>query len=412
MSPKIKSTDLLHGDASVNRERIPVAPSISVSTTFRADPKMLSLEDVNMRNPSRHVYSRYTQETSTSVEHILGKVLDGYAVTYASGLAACFAVNKSSFDQLDHGKLIWLQALVFYKPKRIAIRGGYWGCHNTIEVYKKCRDANVEVIDFDEKFQPGDLCWVETPVNPTGESRDIQYYADKIHQVGGKLVVDSTFAPPPLQYPFKLGADCILHSATKYLGGHSDLLAGVLVVKTEAEWFELHSDRTFLGSMMGSLESWLLLRSMRTFDLRVLKQSATATKLVQWLNNVASATATGSSFDGVPAGVLKKVCHSSLQGTDSRGFNPSQQMEGGWNATFSILLSTPEYAKELPYLAKYFIHATSLGGVDSLMEYRARADPKEDPTLVRISVGLEDFEDLRDDMRQALIRCKTEKTKL
>ncbi|KAF9075939.1 Cys/Met metabolism PLP-dependent enzyme-domain-containing protein [Rhodocollybia butyracea] len=399
MSPKIKSVDLLHEDASTNGERIPVAPSISVSTTFRFDPKMLSLDDVNVRNPTRHIYSRYTQENSTRAEHILGKILsllrhlvkDGYAVTYASGLAACFA------------------ALVFYKPRRIAIRGGYWGCHNTIEIYKKCRDTNVEVIDFDDEFKPGDLCWVETPVNPTGESRDIRYYADKvglknpsnlpwadlisqIHQVGGKLVVDSTFAPPPLQSPFKLGADCILHSATKYLGGHSDLLAGVLVVKTEAEWFELHNNRTYTGTMIGSLESWLLLRSLRTLDLRVLKQSATATKLVQWLNNVASATATGSSFDGVPAGVLKKVCHSSLQGTDSRGFNPSQQMEGGWNATFSILLSTPEYAKELPYLAKYFIPATSLGGVESLMEYRARADPNEDPTLVRISIGLEDFE--------------------
>ncbi|KAE9410372.1 PLP-dependent transferase [Gymnopus androsaceus JB14] len=346
-----------------------------------------------MQNPARHVYSRYTQNVSTRVEHILGKVLDGHAVTYASGLASGFA------------------ALVHFKPKRVAIRGGYFGFHQTIEVYKKCRDQEIQVIDLDDEYKPGDLCWVETPVNPTGESRDIQYYADKIHRAGGKLVVDSTFAPPPLQYPFKLGADCILHSATKYLGGHSDLLAGVLVVKTEAEWLELQGDRTYMGNMMGSLEAWLLLRSLRTFHLRVLRQSATATALVQWLKSVESSPE-NSSFDGIPGGLLKKVLHSSLQVVDSRGFDPSKQMEGGWGATFSILLSTPEYAKALPFLTKYFVPATSLGGVDSLIEYRAKADATEDPTLIRISVGLEDFEDLKADLKQALQRCKNEKSKL
>ncbi|KAJ3741242.1 Cys/Met metabolism PLP-dependent enzyme-domain-containing protein [Lentinula detonsa] len=393
MTPKIRAVDLLHGDSSVHGERIEVAPSISVSTTFRADPDELPLDAIDLQNPTRHVYSRYTQDISTRVEHVLKKLLDGHVATYASGLAACFA------------------ALVYYKPNRIAIRGGYWGCHHTIGIYKKCRDIAVEIIDFDDEFKPGDLCWVETPVNPTGESRDIQYYADKIHRVGGKLLVDSTFAPPPLQYPFKLGADCILHSATKYIGGHSDLLAGLLVVKTEAEWLELQSDRTYMGTVMGSLESWLLLRSLRTFHLRIVRQSATATALVQWLKTVAL-TSKDDSFEGVPGGVLAKVFHSSLQEVDSRGFHPSQQMQGGWSATFSILLSTPGYAKALPHLTKYFVPATSLGGVESLIEYRARADPNEDPTLVRISVGVEDFEDLKADLEQAFRQCKEATTNL
>ncbi|KAJ3855657.1 Cys/Met metabolism PLP-dependent enzyme-domain-containing protein [Lentinula lateritia] len=386
MTPKIRAVDLLYGDSSVHGERIEVAPSISVSTTFRADPNELPLDAIDVQNPTRHVYSRYTQEVSTRVEHILGKILDGYVATYASGLAACFA------------------ALVYYKPKRVAIRGGYFGCHHSIEVYSKCKEIAVEIIDLDDEFKPGDLCWVETPVNPTGESRDIQYYADKIHQVGGKLVVDSTFAPPPLQYPYKFGADCILHAATKYIGGHSDLLAGVLVVKTKSEWLELQNNRTYMGTMMGSLESWLLLRSIRTFHLRIVHQSATATALVEWLVSLAS-TPKGSSFEGVPGGVLTKVFHSSLQEVDSRGFHPSQQMQGGWSATFAILLSTPEYAKALPHLTNFLVPATSLGSVESLIEYRARADPNEDPTLVRISIGVEDLEDLKADLGQAFRRC-------
>ncbi|KAE9410373.1 cystathionine gamma-synthase [Gymnopus androsaceus JB14] len=387
MSPKVKGVDLLHGDASVHGG-YEVAPSIAVSTTFRRDPN-ISLDDIDVQNPVRHVYSRYTQDVSTRVEHILGKVLDGHALTYASGLASCFAT------------------LVHFKPKRIAIRGGYFGSHQTIEVYKKCRDQEIQLIDLDDEYKPGDLCWVETPVNPTGESRDIQYYADKIHRVGGKLVVDSTFAPPPLQYPFKLGADCILHAATKYIGGHSDLLAGILVVRTEAEWRELQFDRTYMGNMMGSLDAWLLLRSLRTLHLRILRQSATATALVQWLKSVESSPE-NSSFDGIPGGILKKVFHSSLQEVNSRGFDPSKQMEGGWSATFSILMSTPEYAKALPFLTQYFVPATSLGSVESLIEYRAWADKTEDPTLIRISVGLEDFEDLKDDLKQAFQRCKNE----
>jgi len=209
----------------------------------------------------------------------------------------------------------------------------------------------------------------------------------KVHAIGGHLLVDSTFGPPPLQYPFKWGADCVLHSGTKYFGGHSDLLSGVLVVKTLDEWKTLHSNRTFLGSMMGSLEAWLLLRSLRTLHLRVPRQSATATAVAQWLNSASVA-----SFDGIPGNIIIKVWHSSLQQKDVRGFEPNEQMEGGWNATFAILLSKPEYAAVLPHSLKYFVPATSLGGVESLIEHRVQSDASADPRLLRISIGVEDLE--------------------
>ncbi|KAJ7179897.1 Cys/Met metabolism PLP-dependent enzyme-domain-containing protein [Mycena crocata] len=398
MAPKVverKGTVLLHGDSdfhSGTAEDHAVAPSISVTTTFLSPLPDAEGKAVDYRNPSRHVYSRYTTQNSTRVEHILSKITDGFALTYSSGLAASYA------------------ALVFHKPKRIAITEGYHGCHATIQVYLKSA-PDVKVIKLEDDFQNGDLVWLETPLNPTGESRDIQYYADKIHKVGGKLLVDSTFAPPPLQYPFKFGADCILHSATKYFGGHSDMLSGVLVVRTKEEWDQLQSDRTYLGNPMGSLESWLLLRSLRTFHLRLPRQSETASTLVQWLHKL-SLTPAGESFEGVPGGILTQVWHSSLQGTDGTGFDPSTQMTGGWNATFSIQLSKPEYAAWFPHSLKYFTPATSLGGVESLAEYRYSWDPTFDPRAVRISIGVEDLEDLKADIRQALKHLVQTKSRL
>ncbi|KAH9482934.1 putative trans-sulfuration enzyme [Psilocybe cubensis] len=384
---KLKGTDLIHGDSAFAASE--VAPSISVSTTFRAlnplEQASTGLTDVDFRNPTRHGYSRYTQQVSTRAEHILSRIN---------------IITK-----------VPPQALVFYRPKRIAIRGGYHGCHATIAVYQKSQDVKVDLIDLDADYRPGDLCWLETPLNPTGESRDIQYYADKIHKVGGNLLVDSTFGPPPLQYPFRFGADCVLHSGTKYFGGHSDLLAGVLVVKTREDWNTLHTDRTYLGSMMGSLESWLLLRSLRTLHLRVPRQSASATVIAQWLNSIAK-TQVGETYDGVPGGIISKVWHSSLQGKDDRGFDPAKQMQGGWNATFAVLFSKPDYALKFPHVTKYFVPATSLGGVESLVEHRIQSDPSADPRLIRLSIGVEDVDDLKADIKQALQVVATTKAKL
>ncbi|CCM04169.1 uncharacterized protein FIBRA_06331 [Fibroporia radiculosa] len=385
MHQRLTGTVLVHGDDEFAHGS-EVAPSISVTSTFRAplteDNIPLNPEDFDFRNPTRHVYSRCTQNVSTRAEHVLSKINGGYAMTYASGLAASYA------------------ALVYFHPKRIAISGGYHGFHNTIAKRPSTQQAKL-----------GESCcsviYVET-ITERLETRDIKFYADKVHAAGGKLVVDSTFAPPPLQYPFKWGADMVLHSGSKYFGGHSDLLCGVLVAQTGEEWKTLWTHRTFLGSMMGSLESWLLLRSLRTLHLRVPRQSESAEGLARWL----SLAAGGKAYDGIPAGVIDKVWHSSLQGTDGRGFNPEVQLEGGWNPTFSIFLTDPEYARLLPHSLKYFIPATSLGGVESLIEQRSSVDPTADPRLVRISVGVEDLEDLKSDLRRAFQEIVRPQTRL
>jgi len=272
------------------------------------------------------------------------------------------------------------------------------GVHHAVEQFKRIRGGNFEIIDIDDEFRAGDVCWVETPMNPTGESRDIQYYADKVHAIGGRLIVDSTFGPPPLQEPFKWGADVVMHSATKYLGGHSDFVGGVLVVKAVEEWNQLFKTRTYCGNMMGSFEAWLLLRSLRTLHLRVPRQSQTGTALASWLKSASG----GNAHDGIPPGLIERVYHSSFQKPDAHGFTPEKQMEGGYNATFSITMTTIEHARALPHALKYFTPATSLGGVESLIEHRAGSDPGSDPRLVRLSVGVEELEDLKYDLRAGL----------
>lgn len=129
------------------------------------------------------------------------------------------------------------------------------GCHGAVDVYLRTKnlDKKTSKIYLDDDY-PTDgkkvLCWLETPLNPTGESYSIEYYAKKIHAIPeGVLGIDSTFAPPPLQDPFRWGADIVMHSGTKYFGGHSDLLMGTLSVKTTEEWLQLWSDRTYTGGV-------------------------------------------------------------------------------------------------------------------------------------------------------------------
>ncbi|KAG1834354.1 Cys/Met metabolism PLP-dependent enzyme-domain-containing protein [Suillus subalutaceus] len=371
---QLSGTHLVHGDRGPGTE---VAPSVSVTSPFRivshGDPKGHGAMD-----PEKHIYSRYSQDVTSRVEQILSKVNHGYAVTYASGLAAVFS------------------ALVHFKPKRIAISRGYTGCHGAISTYTKGRFADTPIVGLDDEFQEGDLCWLESPLHPTGESRNIQYYADKIHAVGGKLLVDSTLGPPPLQYPFKWGADCVLHSGIKYFAGHSDLFCGILIVRTEDERKQLWHDRAHMGNIMGSMDSWLLIRSLRTMHLRVSRQSG------KWHGT--PIVPEGQEYDGIPGGVITKVWHSSLQETDGDGFNPSVQMEGGFNAYFSLLLSKEEYAEKLPHSLEHFhVPATSLGGVESLAQQYIRVDPKENPLLVSLSIGVEEVEDLKNDLRRALV---------
>ncbi|KAK4127112.1 PLP-dependent transferase [Parathielavia appendiculata] len=384
----------IHADDYTNTHPA-VAPPLHVSTTFRYSDNPDELLPWSEMDPSTldesYIYSREKSPNSTRYEAILSSLLGGPAVSYASGLAAFHAM------------------IVFLNPKRVAIGGGYHGCHGILKLMKKLNGLEqLELEDENDlvKLQKGDVIHVETPLNPTGEARDLAYYRKKADELGCYLTVDATFAPPPLQDPFKYGVDIVMHSATKYFGGHSDMLSGVLAIHPERAhgkdgqpgWLsELREERLHLGGVMGNFEGWLGVRSLRTLELRVKRQSESTQHLVDWL---ASQKKAGGN---VVSDLVYKIQHSSQQPEASQPDSwLSKQMPNGHGPVFSLWLKSEEHAKRLPSKLFLFHHATSLGGVESLVEWRAMSDSTVDRRLVRVSIGVEGWEDLRDDLLQGL----------
>jgi len=253
----------------------------------------------------------------------------------------------------------------------------------------------------DEEIQEGDVVHLETPVNPTGEAFEIRKYAEKAHRRGAWLLVDATFGPPGLQDPFLWGADVVMHSGTKYIGGHSDMLCGVLATKNE-DWMKgLKEERIYLGSVMGSLEGWLGVRSLRTLEVRVSRQSSNCEQLVRWLNGLAREK-------GGFGEVVERVHHASLQHGDMEWLK--KQMPNGFGPVFAVTMKDEAMARRLPSKLELFHHATSLGGVESLIEWRAMSDKTVDRRLLRVSVGLENWEDLKNDLLQGFRGLLDEKS--
>lgn len=343
------ATLALHADKGV--ESAPdVAPPLHMATTFAAD------------NADGLVYGRNDQMTRRRLEAVLGALEGGHAVMYASGLAAVHA------------------ALRHERPRRVAIDRGYHGTHAVLEHFHA---DGLEVIDLEAGLREGDLVWLETPKNPTCELEDIAAHAGRAHAAGARVAVDSTFATPVLQSPLALGADLVMHSTTKFISGHSDVLGGVLVTPEPEAAGRLRAERTVLGAVPGALETWLTLRSVRSLAVRVRRQSDSATRLAAWLE-----------------GRVTRVWHPSL--ASHPGYAIGRAQMRGPGGVLSIELADEEAAKALPGRLRLFTDATSLGGVESLIEWRRRHDPQAPPALLRLSVGLEAPEDLIADLEQGL----------
>jgi cystathionine beta-lyase/cystathionine gamma-synthase len=414
------ATQTIHADDYLNRAQ-DVAPAIHVSTTFRYPDKPEDLVPVKELDVShepvssphhdsllpylinttqidtfdKHVYSRHTAPNTTRLEALLSALLGAHALTYSSGLAALHA------------------ALILLNPRRIAIGDGYHGSHGVIGLHQKVSGMQKLALDCAaEELHAGDVVLLETPLNPTGEAYEIAKYAAKAHARGAYLLVDATFGPPGLQDPFAHGADIVMHSGTKYLGGHSDMLCGVLAVK-KGEWHRtLSTERTFLGSVLGSLEGWLGVRSLRTLELRVQRQSQNAGKLVAWLAGLLgqekvvvdegdNATHSSSGDGEMVKRVVEKIAHASLQHGDRHWL--AKQMPNGYGPVFAVWMKDEGLARALPSKLRLFHHATSLGGVESLIEWRTMSDATVDTRLLRVSVGVEAWEDLRDDLLAAFV---------
>jgi cystathionine gamma-synthase len=305
------------------------------------------------------------------------------SLLFGSGMAAATAV----FLALKPGDHV------------LAPRVMYWSLRNWLANTARGWGLDVEFLAMEDlgamraAVRPGrtKLIWIETPANPLWTITDIAAAAEIAHSCGARLAVDSTAATPVLTRPLALGADVVMHSATKYLNGHSDLAAGTLTVGRDDEyWQRLKSVRTSHGAMLGSFEAWLLLRGMRTLFLRVQRASASAQVLAERF----------SKHPGISA-----VLYPGLPGFRGHGV-AAKQMAGGFGGMMSIRVKDGEEAAiRTAARVSVWKRATSLGGVESLMEHRASvegAGTPAPPDLLRLSVGVEAADDLYADLDRAL----------
>ena len=354
-----------------------IVPSVHMATTFARD------SEYELRAPGIS-YGRDKNPTFLVAERVLAE-LEGaaQALLFSSGLAAAAAL----FNTLKPGDHVVAPVVMYH------------GLRDWLISF--CESWGVDIDYFDATvdgalaaaIRPGRtrLVWIETPANPTWDVTDIAEAAVLSHGAGARLAVDSTVATPLLTRPLALGADYVFHSATKYLNGHSDVIAGVLSARVDDErWQAVRFQRTFGGAILGPLEAWLLLRGMRTMHLRVRRACESAMVLARELEG---------------NGRVERVLYPGLESHPGHAV-AARQMQGGFGGMLSILVDgDAQRARGVASRTRVFVPATSLGGVESLIEHRATVEGPNSPVapnLLRLSVGIEDVTDLVADIEQAL----------
>jgi cystathionine gamma-synthase len=331
-----------------------------------------------------HAYTRADNPTYEHAERLLATLEGGAAcMLLPSGNAAAVAV----FQSLLPGDHVLVSRILF------------WGIRKWLAEFALTWGLDVEFVDTSDLaavrrgIRPGRtrLVWVETPSNPTWEVTDLQGVSDIARDANVRVAVDSTVATPVLTRPIEFGADLVVHSATKYLNGHSDVLAGAIVTaRPDPFWERLRSWRRNAGSVLGPFEAWLLQRGMRTLFVRVRRSSASALALAQ-------------DLQGHPA--LTAVLYPGLPSHPGHGI-AARQMDGGFGGMLSIRLAGGlDQARAVAAAVRVFKRATSLGGVESLIEHRQSTEGPSSPVpedLLRLSIGLESVDDLRADLESAL----------
>jgi cystathionine gamma-synthase len=341
------STRALHADRGL-AELPDVAPAIRPSTTFR-------------RGPGR-TYRRDSQETTERFEAVIAALEGGSAVAYASGMAAAAA------------------ALHHVRPRRVALPDDVY--HGVRELTTSLQErGEVELVEPD-RLEEGDLWWIETPSNPRCLITDLKAVATEASGRGVVTVCDSTFATPIALRPLSFGIDIVMHAATKAIAGHSDVMAGLLVTST-GRADRLRHERALTGAIPGSLDVWLALRGVRTLAIRQERAAATASSLADRLVRHGVPT----YYPGLP---------------DHPGHDVAHRQMATMGSMLSVDLGDAAAADRFVAGLHLFTDATSLGGVESLVERRALSDPTIEPGLVRLSVGIEDPDDLLADVDDAL----------
>ena len=354
-----------------------VVPPIQPSTTFARDRSY-------QPHPTGNIYARDDNDVGRIAEALLAQLDNSEtALLFPNGMAAIAAV----FRALPGGATVLVQSQI------------YWGTTKWLREF--CARRSVTLIEADlsdigqaqslcAQHQP-DLVFIETPSNPWLRTTDIALVAEATHAAGGRLVVDATAATPILTRALDFGADIVMHSATKGINGHSDVLAGVLATNAPADshWQAIAIDRHDAGAVIGSFEAWLLIRSIRTLPLRVERMSQNAQAVAEFLQ----------SHDAVA-----QVFYPGLPDFDGHSV-AKRQMAGGFGSLLSFCVKGGAVeALRVAGQLNLFHRATSLGGVESLVEHRHTIEPHTGipESLLRLSIGIEDVQDLCADLEQAL----------
>ncbi len=371
-------TQAIHGDHSIDAATGDVTPPLHLATTFQREP--------DGAYSHGYIYIRTENPTRIALERLLATLEGGAedaaeAAAFASGSAATAAV----FQSLAPGDHVLAPSDVYHGTAK-QLRSVFvpWGL--AVDFVDMSDLAAVEAA-----LRPTTrLLWVETPSNPLLKMSDIAALCTLAHRVGAVVACDNTWATPVAQRPFALGADLVVHSTTKYLGGHSDTLGGAVIARAGDERFaRIHAIQGTLGAVLSPFDSWLTLRGIRTLAYRMRGHTEHALAVAQFL--AAQPAVEAVHYPGLPGHPGYAVAQRQMS---LAGGMLSIQVRGGAQEALAVAGA-----------AHVFTRATSLGGVESLIEHRASIEGPDSRTpqnLLRLSVGLEHPDDLIEDLDQAL----------
>jgi cystathionine gamma-synthase len=374
-----KETQAIHATNLVDETARAIATPIFLSTTFA--------RDADGSYPKGHMYSRNSNPNRDALEKGLA-VLEGgaKAFTFGSGLAAVSAV----FQCMKSGDHVLMPAVGYYASMKLAEEiMGPWGMQMS-QVDMEDLDAIKAAIQPNTK-----LIWVETPANPLLGISDIEAICTLAHSHGIFVGVDNTIATPILQNPISFGADIVMHATTKYIGGHSDVLGGAIIMREENDWStRIKRVQILMGATQNPLDCYLLARGLKTLPLRMREHSASALTLAQKLEKHSAIEKV--HYPGLPSHAQYELA--------------KRQMPLGFSGMISIQVKGDEAnTRKVASSLKLFQQATSLGGVESLVEHRRSIEGPDSRTpgnLLRLSIGLEHVDDLWEDLNSALMPKK------
>jgi cystathionine gamma-synthase len=365
----------IHAGAEADAETGAVAVPLHLSTTFKHGPAGERVAGFE--------YQRESNPTQDRLEECLAALEGGErALAYASGMAAM----QGLLECLPNGAHILIP------------HDCYTGLRTLCAEFLPLRGISAQAVDMGDLASvraamrsDTKMIWAETPSNPLLAIADIAALADIAHDHGALLACDNTFATPVLQQPLKLGADAVMHSTTKYFGGHSDVMGGALVFAKADALFDAAAHRRHItGNIASPFNSWLILRGARSMPARMAWHCANARRIAEFL--AAQPSVAAVHYPGLVSHPGHEIAKKQMR---DFGGMLSVQFKGGREAAL-------RFASRV----RIFTNATSLGGVESLMEHRASTEgetPVSPQNLIRISVGLEHPDDLIEDLRQALL---------